>query len=563
MDRESEPLQQGSDRAGSGESLRQLVGDVTGIEIREHEDVRPPGDRRARSLALAHRRNEGRVRLQLPVEGELRRPLAEELGRPPHLVDAGVPGAPVRRERQERDPGLVPDEDSAGPRRLEGDVDELLRSRVRHHAAVGVDEHPLVGEHHQEGGGDDPEPLGHSDDPESRAERVRGRRDGSHHRAVGGAPPDEVAGIREGRLEPLSRIVETEPAAPQLLLEGSGPLREQRIRARIEDLDPLRCVTPESTVADEDGTTTDLGGALRSREDPLVRALRKDDASAVRPRSRAQVLEQPQHVARRIPPRPPGAPTRRPAMLPSVISRLHDLPRRAPTLVALALLAAGSAGAATPPPPPGPDLGTLHEPGTSLSGLERVWVDPMPEFPPIERSGLVVEVSSPAQRVVVHRTWLHLRELPDASDEAGALWAEIVVDLEGEGLMVADLSGGGIEQRFADEVTVPRQVLRVAGRIDLRARDDGGVDVVLRSIPRFLTVRVESGLAGQLVGLCRGFDALPFVSADCAGLEAALVNLEADLPPPGSVLRVPAEALGDADLAFLRARAIPAGPPAP
>jgi phosphate acetyltransferase len=65
-----EALNDGSDRRRTRDALDQLVGDVSGVERREHEHVRAPSHRTSRSLSIPDGRNQRRITLQFSVHNE-------------------------------------------------------------------------------------------------------------------------------------------------------------------------------------------------------------------------------------------------------------------------------------------------------------------------------------------------------------------------------------------------------------------------------------------------------------------------------------------------------------
>ena len=67
------------------QSLYQLVSDVAGIQIREYEYIGMSCHLAARRLGCAHRRNDGRVKLQFSVQLQLRRKLLSPVLSPQRL----------------------------------------------------------------------------------------------------------------------------------------------------------------------------------------------------------------------------------------------------------------------------------------------------------------------------------------------------------------------------------------------------------------------------------------------------------------------------------------------
>ncbi len=105
--RSRESLQDRADGGRAAEVLGQLVGDVAGVEVREDEHVRAPGDgAQFFQLLRGDGGAERRVGLQLAVDRERWRALARDRERTHHLVDVRVRSTPLGRERQQRDAWL-------------------------------------------------------------------------------------------------------------------------------------------------------------------------------------------------------------------------------------------------------------------------------------------------------------------------------------------------------------------------------------------------------------------------------------------------------------------------
>lgn len=79
VNRLGDALQDGAVGVGAGEALDQLVADVAGLEVREHEHVGLTGDGGAGSLELGDGGDDGGVELQVAIDGELGSLLLAEL----------------------------------------------------------------------------------------------------------------------------------------------------------------------------------------------------------------------------------------------------------------------------------------------------------------------------------------------------------------------------------------------------------------------------------------------------------------------------------------------------
>lgn len=206
------------------------------------------------------------------------------------------------------------------------------------------------------------------------------------------------------------------------------------------------------------------------------------------------------------------------------------LAKRAPWLAALLLLA----GAAIAEDPAEIEVGFLNGVYTDLdSGIA-----------PVHRGALTLHLSSPRHRITVHGNRLRL-----ADDGAGALDASLEVDFEGEGDIVVVLESGGLKNRIDDHVSAPRQSVTVTGKT-LVERVAGGYLMTVVDAQPTVDLKIESAMAGRLVGLCKAFEKLPLIPVDCAGIETALSVVTVPLPQPGTQFLVPAERLTADEKAF-------------
>ncbi len=188
--------------------------------------------------------------------------------------------------------------------------------------------------------------------------------------------------------------------------------------------------------------------------------------------------------------------------------------------------------------------------GIELSFLTGTYRDLASQLEPIEQSGLTVKVSSPEHRLTVHgnRFWL----TPEGGGEA---LARIEVDLDGEGLLEARLESAGIGSDFDDQVVLPRQTLELAGRIKVERASDQLIFTVLEA-PAEISLQIDSGLAGQLVGVCPLFGKL--LPVDCGTLRTSLSRVDVPLPEAGEQFKLPVDRLSAAELAYFeRALAAP------
>lgn len=176
-----------------------------------------------------------------------------------------------------------------------------------------------------------------------------------------------------------------------------------------------------------------------------------------------------------------------------------------------------------------------------LSHLNSVYENLDSNLEPIRQGSMTIVVSSPDHRLTVHGNRLRLSPLG-----TGGVQAEMSVDFEGAGQLIADVSGIG---RFTDRVQAPRQTVSATGTARIERLDAGYLFTVLSADPA-ARLEIQSGVAGQIVSTCRAAALIPFVSLPCDGLETALAYVDVPLPRPGEQLFLPAEDLTVAERAF-------------
>ncbi len=214
------------------------------------------------------------------------------------------------------------------------------------------------------------------------------------------------------------------------------------------------------------------------------------------------------------------------------ISRLNTSRQRLPLLllamVLVLTLAAGSASADD----------------VELSYLKGTFNDLDSDLQPVQQGPLTIHVSSPKHRLTVDRNRLTL-----TPNRKGHFDAAIEVSLDGEGHLIADLKGAGLDTTFTDDVKVPPQTVRASGEISLERADDGYVFTIERAGPA-VALQIESNVAGQIVNLCRTLSFIPFFGASCDALEEGLSVVSIPMPEPGASFLLPASYLTEAEQKF-------------
>ncbi len=192
--------------------------------------------------------------------------------------------------------------------------------------------------------------------------------------------------------------------------------------------------------------------------------------------------------------------------------------------------------AAAPAPP--------ADQGIELAYLNQTYSDLEADLAPIREGPLAIQLSSPSQRVTLHRNRLVLTPNPGGDPDA---WVE--AEFEGAGDLVADLEGGTLTTQLRDHVEVPRQTVQQRGKVRI-TRDAESYRLQVLEAPPSVPVRIRSDLVGRLVGICRGLGL--FAVVDCGRLEHALSTVNIPIRSDDeTVLRLPYARLSAADRAYL------------
>lgn len=181
--------------------------------------------------------------------------------------------------------------------------------------------------------------------------------------------------------------------------------------------------------------------------------------------------------------------------------------------------------------------------GVELAYLNQTHTDLDAELPTIREGPLAVRLSSPSHELTLHRNLLVLT--PSGSGDPKA-WVE--AELEGAGDLVARIESASVATQFQDRVLVPRQVVRLRGRVRV-ARDEDGYELRLVEGPPSVPVRIRSGVIDRCVALCNGLAI--FSAIDCARLETALSTVNVPIREEASALRISRARLGQSERAYL------------
>lgn len=191
--------------------------------------------------------------------------------------------------------------------------------------------------------------------------------------------------------------------------------------------------------------------------------------------------------------------------------------------------------AATPDPPAGE--------GIELAYLNETYTELDADLAPIQEGPLSVRLSSPSHRLTLHRNRLVLTPSADGDPDA---W--VGAEFDGVGDLVADLQGGTLATQIQDRVVVPRQTVRLRGKLRV-ARDADGYTLRVLEAPPSVPVQIRSGLIDRCVAICRGLGLLAVV--DCERLERALSTVQVPIRSDQAALRIPRDRLSETDRAYL------------
>ena len=169
--------------------------------------------------------------------------------------------------------------------------------------------------------------------------------------------------------------------------------------------------------------------------------------------------------------------------------------------------------------------------------FNRSYPEVIPEIAPIEQGPLTIQLSAPRSNLTLRSHFLRLEPGPGGSHSA-----ELRVEFLGKGRLVADVDVAGLATRLQDDVLVPPQAATLEGRVRV-TRDPGAYVITTEQLPKQMRVRIQSGIAGQVVAFCDRIPALLAPDLDCEGLNRMLSTATVPLPPAGE-----SYLLEDADL---------------
>jgi hypothetical protein len=160
--------------------------------------------------------------------------------------------------------------------------------------------------------------------------------------------------------------------------------------------------------------------------------------------------------------------------------------------------------------------------------FNRSYPEMVPQIAPIEQGPVTIQLSAPKSNLTLRS---HLLRLEPGT--GGSHTAELRVEFLGKGWLVADVDVAGLANtRLQDQVLVPPQAVNLEGRVRL-SREPGAYVVTTEQLPSRIRVRIQSGIAGKVVGFCDRIPVLPGADLDCERLDRALSTAVVPLPPAG------------------------------
>jgi len=160
-----------------------------------------------------------------------------------------------------------------------------------------------------------------------------------------------------------------------------------------------------------------------------------------------------------------------------------------------------------------------------IDGIHR---DLPADIAPIEQGAILIRLhpTNPVLEVASHQLSLW-------PVEGSSHGARLTARFQGEAELRADLEIAGLPAQMTDFVELPEQETSIEGQFAI-TREESGYRVVAEELPRFVEVRVESRLAGQMVTLCRGLALFaPGGGAECEGLDRLLSVVRLPMPESG------------------------------
>ncbi len=172
-----------------------------------------------------------------------------------------------------------------------------------------------------------------------------------------------------------------------------------------------------------------------------------------------------------------------------------------------------------------------------FSQVNRSYSDLATDIAPVHLSGMTVQLESPS-----HELTIHANELKLVPREDGSYLAELSLRFSGRGELLADIRMAGVPSRLEDELVVPEQTRVLYLRVRF-ARGAQGYLVTTETMPKSLSVSIESRIGSNLLAVCRQVGLL--LGLNCGGLSRAFSEVDLPLPEAGETYLVEYSQLGE------------------
>lgn len=217
----------------------------------------------------------------------------------------------------------------------------------------------------------------------------------------------------------------------------------------------------------------------------------------------------------------------------------HCYPHRAQGWVAVWLILA-AAGAAT-----------AAEQSTEVAAFNTTYEGAATDLQPIEQGPITIYVSSPSYRLTLYRN-----RFAFAPAGGGVLDATVECEIDGGGQLVAVVETAASRNDFNDQLVVPRQTLRLAGKLRLE-RVESGFRFTVVEAPATLGITIRSAALDRILGACDALSQIPLLALSCKGLEQALSTARVPVPKAGESFVLADSSLSPAERAFFERFAKP------
>lgn len=208
----------------------------------------------------------------------------------------------------------------------------------------------------------------------------------------------------------------------------------------------------------------------------------------------------------------------------------HDTPRFFPFIFLLITLLPAAAPAA--------------EQSGEVASFNTTYEGAATDLQPVQEGPITIHVSSPSYRLTMYRNRFAFTRAG-----GGVLDATVECEIDGSGQLVAIIEAAGSRNDFSDRLEVPRQTLRLTGKLRLE-RVENGFKFTVVEAPETLGITIRSAALTQILGTCDALAQLPLLSLSCRGLEQMLTTARVPVPKPGESFVLDDSSLSPSERAF-------------